>query len=137
MSRRTARKKAFQVLFGIEVGETDKDIMLSKILNNANISNLNKIFGRDLVEGVLEKKEELDELITYYSKFWDIKRIGKVELCILRIALYEILYEKDIPSAVSINEAVELAKNFASDNSGGFINGILDMINKEKIYQGQ
>lgn len=135
MSRRTARKKAFQALFGIEVGETNKEKMLSKVIDNASISDLDKKFSRDLVEGVINKKEKLDELIMYYSKFWDIKRIGKVELCILRVALYEILYQSDIPTAVSINEAVELAKKFASDNSGGFINGILDMINKEKIYQ--
>lgn len=135
MSRRLGRKKALQALFGIEVGETDKDVMISRVTENINLSDDDIYFIRNLVEGVLENKKEIDEKIIHLSQYWDIKRIGKVELCVLRIAAYEILFIEDIPTNVSINEAIELVKIFASEKSAKFVNGILDMIGKVDLSQ--
>jgi len=80
------------------------------------------------VVGVWEQKEELDRLIRKASKHWRLERMPIVDRNVLRIALYEVLYLKDIPPKVSIDEAVELGKKFGTDESGAFINGVLDSI---------
>jgi len=74
---------------------------------------------------IIEKKSELDSLIDEKAEGWDVKRMGKVELAVLRLALYEMKYDEDVPTGVAINEAVELAKKFGQDNSGSFVNAIL------------
>lgn len=81
-----------------------------------------------LVEGVAAHQEELDALIRQYSEHWRLERMAAVDRNLLRLALYELLYEPEIPAKVVINEAVELAKRFGSEESGAFINGILDRI---------
>lgn len=85
-------------------------------------------FGLGLVTGVFGRLDEIDAVIRRYSKHWKIERIAKAELSILRLGVYELLYEPDIPLRVSINEAVELSKEFADDNSFPFVNGILDAV---------
>ena len=80
---------------------------------------------------VLKVVEEIDAKIEESSKGWQLKRIGKVELTIMRLAVYEIKYDEEIPTGVAINEAVELAKKFGEDNSGSFVNGILAKIANE------
>lgn len=77
------------------------------------------------VEKIMEKIPELDEKLNGIAQGWKTKRMGKVELTILRLALYEILYDEDVPEKVAINEAVELAKKFGGDDSSSFVNGIL------------
>jgi N utilization substance protein B len=83
-------------------------------------------FCRRLVLGITRKQEELDERIVSHASNWRISRIAKVELTILRLALYEMLYGDDVPPRVAIDEAVELAKEFGDENSRSFVNGILD-----------
>lgn len=83
-------------------------------------------FAWDLAYGVWSKQEELDRIIASLSQHWRIERIAKIELTILRLALFEILHRPDIPVKVAINEAIELAKQFGDENSRGFVNGILD-----------
>ena len=85
-------------------------------------------FGLGLVTGVFGRLEEIDAVIRRFSKHWKIERIAKAELSILRLGVYELLYEPEIPLRVSINEAVELSKEFADDNSFPFVNGILDAV---------
>ena len=87
-----------------------------------------KLFLGFLFLGVCDNLKELDGLIGKTSKNWRLQRIAKVDRCILRIAAYELLYRDDIPPKVSINEAVDLAKKFGAEESGAFINGILDKI---------
>ncbi len=79
---------------------------------------------------VLQYVNEIDSMIEEASKGWQLKRIGKIELTIMRLAVYEIKYDEEIPTGVAINEAVELAKKFGEDNSGSFVNGILAKIAK-------
>jgi N utilization substance protein B len=81
-----------------------------------------------LVEGVAAHQEELDALIRQYSEHWRLERMAAVDRNLLRLALYELLHEPEVPAKVVINEAVELAKRFGSEESGSFINGILDRV---------
>ncbi|NLB20918.1 MAG: transcription antitermination factor NusB [Clostridium sp.] len=84
----------------------------------------------DVLEGVLKNKEALDTFIEKYLVKWKLSRISKINLSILRLGTYELLYKKDIPQKVSISEAVEIAKKFSDETSGAFINGVLDKISK-------
>jgi N utilization substance protein B len=88
-------------------------------------------FTTELIEGVLEKAADIDAKIVAYADNWEIDRIASVDKNILRVALYEIFYRDDIPTNVSIDEAIELAKKFSSEESGKFINGILDRASKD------
>ena len=85
-------------------------------------------FGEPLIRGVLEKLSELDGIIGEQTSNWDIARIAKVDRNILRLAIYEMLHRDDIPPVVSINEAIDIAKKFSTENSGRFVNGILDKV---------
>lgn len=85
-------------------------------------------FGEELIHGAIEHLEAVDETIRTIARNWDFKRIAKVDLSILRLAVYEILFRKDIPPIVSINEAIELGKMFSSADAKRFINGILDKL---------
>ncbi|MDY7001028.1 MAG: transcription antitermination factor NusB [Thermodesulfobacteriota bacterium] len=89
-------------------------------------SSRGREFAWELVSGVWERVESLDKVIVRFSRHWKLKRIAKVELAILRLALFEMLFSKDTPPKVAINEAVELAKRFGDENSKNFVNGILD-----------
>jgi transcription antitermination protein NusB len=83
-------------------------------------------FAEELIVGTIEHVEEVDKVIKEYAKNWDFKRIARVDLAILRLAIYEMLYRKDIPPIVSINEAIDLSKLFSIPDAKRFINGILD-----------
>ena len=87
---------------------------------------------RDALEGTLEHEREIDEAIEPKLVNWLIDRIARVDLAILRLAVYEILYRDDVSDAVAVNEAVELAKNFSTDEAGPFVNGLLGSILREK-----
>ncbi len=83
-------------------------------------------FAWELVEGVWTNMEDIDAHLASFSQNWRIERMGKVEITLLRLALYEIIYRRDVPPKVAINEAIELSKQFGDDGSRGFVNGILD-----------
>lgn len=83
-------------------------------------------FTWELVQGVWQKQNDLDKVITEFSQNWKLNRMGRVELALLRLSMYELLYRDDTPPKVIINEAIELSKQFGDDNSRGFVNGILD-----------
>ena len=83
-------------------------------------------FTEELIHGVIEHRKEIDTVIRDYAQNWDFKRIAKIDLAILRLAIYEMLYRNDIPPIVSINEAIDLSKMFSIEEAKRFINGILD-----------
>jgi transcription antitermination protein NusB len=87
-----------------------------------------RTFAEPLVRGTLEHRSELDEQIKKYAKNWDLHRMAVVDRNVLRLAIYEMLYREDIPPVVSINEAVDIAKRFSTEESGKFVNGILDKV---------
>jgi len=88
-----------------------------------------------LVLGVLEHGQEIDQLITKYSENWRLDRINIIDRAILRMATFELFYCEDIPPKVTLNEAIELGKRFGSEESGSFINGILDRIQSEAVHK--
>jgi N utilization substance protein B len=94
-----------------------------------------KAFALELVEGTVSKKEEIDKLIKDRLKNWEFERIANVDKNILRFATYELLFRDDIPIAVTINEAIEIAKEYSGKEAGKFINGILDNIKKDSLIK--
>ena len=127
--RRRSRELAIKVLFHLEFSkEDDPATAFDLICNNFGISKDIEIFSKELVLGVCVSIKELDNLISKASQNWRLERIGRVDHSILRLAIYELLYRDDIPPKVSINEAVDLGKKFGTEESGAFINGVLDKI---------
>jgi transcription antitermination protein NusB len=96
-----------------------------------------RLFADPLIRGTLEQRAKLDEEIQRHAKNWDIKRMAVVDRNILRLAIYEMLFREDIPPVVSINEAVDIAKKFSTDDSGKFVNGILDKVKGELMRPGR
>jgi N utilization substance protein B len=89
-------------------------------------------FGEELIDGVIKNREAIDAQIRAMAQNWEFERIAKIDLAILRIAIYEMLHRRDIPPVVSINEAIEISKQFSNADSKRFINGILDRL-KDKL----
>jgi N utilization substance protein B len=87
-----------------------------------------RLFAEPLIRGTLQHRDEIDALITSIAKNWEFRRIAAVDRNILRLAIFEMLHREDIPPAVSINEAVDIAKKFSTQDSGKFVNGILDRV---------
>jgi len=135
--RRKARELAVQVLFHLEFSSDDPDAAFGMICDNFNSRESVRQFARELALGVCEKREDLDRLIRQSSRNWRLERMPHLDRCILRLAVFEILFMKDIPPKVSIDEAVEMGKKFGSDDSGGFINGVLDNIYSTLVQQGR
>jgi N utilization substance protein B len=132
MKRRQAREYALQILFQIDftekkLGRRELDEFWSDKKENKEIRE----FAEELVKGTLEKLEDIDALIEKLAENWILGRMAAVDRNILRFAAYEILYRKDIPSAVTINEALEIAKKYSSSESAPFLNGVLDRLAKE------
>jgi N utilization substance protein B len=132
MKRRQAREYALQILFQIDftekmVGRRELDEFWSDKKENREIRK----FAEELVKGTLEKLEDIDALIEKLAENWILGRMAAVDRNILRLAAFEILYRKDIPSAVTINEALEIAKKYSSSESAPFLNGVLDRLAKE------
>jgi len=127
--RRKAREIALQVLFSLNFVNIDAQDALDLFWGNFVAPKAAKEFAVFLVRGTCEHKAELDELIAGCSDNWSLGRMSKVDINILRLAVFEFLYCDDIPPKVTLNEAVDLGKTFGSENSGSFINGILDALN--------
>lgn len=121
MNRHQAREKALQLLFSLDIHEV-KSIEDMEYVSQTATKNA---FLTMLVNGVIQHKKEIDSLLTAKLKNWSIDRIASVEKTILRMAIFEINYVDDIPTSVSINEAIELANKYGDDRSGKFINGVL------------
>jgi N utilization substance protein B len=127
--RRKARVHAFQALYSWEISRPPID----KLVEFSWVSDRSEdwqAFARLLVAGTIENIEHVDELIKGQLEHWDFERISKVDLAILRVSVYAIVYQPDIPSSVTIDEAVELSRQFSSEESYRFINGLLDGIRK-------
>jgi transcription antitermination factor NusB len=126
--RRRARELAIQVLYHLEYNPGDPEESFATVCKSFLPPKEVRPFAKDLVLGVWRNKEDLDKLIGRASKNWRIERMSRVDRNILRIAVFEVLYMGDIPPKVSIDEAVELGKRFGTEDSGAFVNGILDYI---------
>ena len=127
MSRRSARETAFRTLFQVDVGKCDPTRAIRYALAGSNLREEETTFIDALVHGTLREQETIDRLIRQFLVGWELERLPAVDRNLLRLAIFEIRFRSDIPTAVSINEALELAKKYgSSDESVAFINGVLD-----------
>jgi len=133
IAREVAMKHAFARLFGCEDTYTD-------ILDKSDIEEQptedDLAYAQEVLSGIREHAEEIDALIRELAINWSIERMPRVDLSILRVAIYEMLYLDDIPESVSINEAVELAKRFGGERSSAYINGMLGTLSKRRAKGG-
>lgn len=126
--RRRARATALQVLYELDGSRHDPRAVLAAHLAEASLTSQGRTYTRKLVEGVLERREDLDALIAQYAPSWPVAQLPSVDRNILRIAIFEIVSESGTPTKVAINEAVEMAKVFGSDSSPKFVNGVLGSV---------
>lgn len=142
MKRRLAREIALQSLYQIEMNEVSPEAAIETVLEEARSDNEAELavgegdvartpYLTDLVEGTTRNKERIDETLSVYLTGWKVDRLSKVDRQILRLAAYELLFGTEVPPKVVVNEAIELAKRFGSDESGKFVNGVLGKLIKE------
>ena len=154
--RREARERAVQFLFQHDLNPPDNlELELSQFWNSQRAAAIEdekgsahwnqpielppptteeaetRLFAEPLIKGVLEHREAIDERIKKHARNWEFNRIAAVDRNVMRLAIYEMLYRDDIPPVVSINEAVDIAKKFSTQDSGKFVNGILDKVRGE------
>lgn len=129
--RRKARELALQLLFQIDFTGDRIEIPPSFWTENESLPQV-KAFTEILVNGVLEHLSEIDPIIEKYTQHWSRDRMAAIDRNILRFAIFELLYLKEIPPKVTINEAIEIAKKYGSEDSGAFVNGILDRIHRDE-----
>ena len=128
MSRREIREQIFKLLFRIEFNQKEEMAQQEAFFfadEENETSEKESVIISEKVNKIVEKLDDIDQLLNEKAKGWETERMGKVDLTILRLAVYEILYDEDIPTGVAINEAVELAKRFGQDSSPAFVNGVL------------
>jgi len=154
--RREARERAVQFLFQHELNPPENlELALAQFWNSQRAAAIEeekgaakwgettelppptveeaetRLFAEPLIRGVLEHREAIDEHIRKHARNWDFQRIASVDRNVMRLAIYEMLHREDIPPVVSINEAVDIAKKFSTQDSGKFVNGILDKVRGE------
>ncbi|MET2012670.1 transcription antitermination factor NusB [Microbacterium chocolatum] len=130
-ARSKARKRALDILFQADVRGEDIPVMLAVEAKRAAAEPAREaswLYAREIVDGVIDNRDEIDEQITTYAKDWSLARMPAVDRALLRIGVWEILFNDAVPSAVAIDEAVELAKEYSTDDSGSFVHGILGRI---------
>ena len=136
-ARRLGREIALQLLYSRDYAVGEASSLLEMVFDEAEPGTATgRTFSDELVRGVLEHREAIDAKIAEKSKNWAISRMAKVDLNILRLAVYELLYRDDIPKNVTINEAIEVAKKFGTEESPAFVNGILDEVSSALPEKG-
>jgi N utilization substance protein B len=133
--RRKSREFTLQVLYQLDITKQDVIKTLAQFQDHFSGNEERDGFMERLVLGVLEHCQEIDRLIEKYSENWRLVRMNIVDRTILRMAIFELLYCEEIPPKVTLNEAIELGKRYGSEDSGSFINGILDRIQNEAVQK--
>ncbi|MDA8422896.1 MAG: transcription antitermination factor NusB [Nitrospiraceae bacterium] len=129
MKRRKAREHALQILFQIDIKKGKPSAAILKhFWAEYQPDDEVKAFAEEIVKGTFKHVAKINELIQECAQNWTLERMAVVDRNVLRMAIYEILYRMDIPTSVTINEAIEIAKKFGTDESGAFVNGILDRV---------
>lgn len=136
-TRRQAREWAVQILFQLDLNPTDPDPAIAEFWTERNGGARGRAFVDKTVKGVLAHIKEIDAMIRQCADNWDIKRMATTDRNVIRVAVYELMYCEDVPAAVAINEAVDIAKYFNCSESGRFVNGVLDRIRKELKRPGR
>lgn len=136
MIRAKMREQIFKILFRVEFTDTaefDEQLTfaMEEIAEEFQPKDEDAAYIRDKVTAIVEKLADIDVCIEKYAEGWKLNRIGKPELTILRLAIYEMQYDEDIPAKVAINEAVELTKQFCNEDAKGFVNAVLGKIERD------
>lgn len=128
MGRHEQREQVFKLLFRVEFNSPEdmpEQVRLFLEDTETIVHEKDAVYISERYEKIQEKIPEIDKLINEHTTGWDTTRMGKVELTVLRVAVYEIVFDEDIPNSVAINEAIEIAKTYGQENSGAFVNAIL------------
>ena len=125
MTRRALREQVFLMLFRVEFHSAEEMEEQMKLYEEQLEGCSETAYILDKFKGIVEKLDEIDAAIGEASKGWKVSRMAKVDLALIRLAVYEMRYEEDVPVKVAINEAIELAKQYGSDESSAFVNGVL------------
>ncbi|MFC2033923.1 transcription antitermination factor NusB [Chloroflexota bacterium] len=126
--RRKARALALQILYEVDTTDHKGEEILNLLMDKEELSENTRQFTFELVIGVIKNKDKIDENIQNFAPAWPINQMPVIDRNILRLAIFEILLNNKVPTKVAINEAVELAKTFGSDNSSKFVNGVLGSV---------
>lgn len=139
MRKRTkAREYALQILYAVDITKDDPVSCTERFWGSSDESSGEvKAFTSEIVLGVCDKKKDIDRLISKYATNWQLDRMAVIDRNVLRLATYELLFREDIPPKVSINEAIDIAKKFGGNDSGKFVNGVLDKINKTESRKSE
>jgi N utilization substance protein B len=129
-TRHRGRELAFQILFQMDLGREGLGYAIQYFLDLKSAHKDAAAFAEALARGASEHLKEIDARITEISKNWDFKRLNSVDRALMRLGCYELIHREDIPAEVTINECIELAKAYGSEESPAFVNGILDQIRK-------
>ena len=132
-ARSKARKRALDILFQADVRGDEPGVILAAEAQRAASEPAREaswLYAREIVDGVIDHHEEIDELIATHSKDWKIERMPAVDRALLRMGVWELLHNDEVPTAVVIDEAVELAKEFSTDDSGSFVHGVLARVSR-------
>lgn len=127
-ARRKSRGLALQALYEIDATGHNPEGVIGHLLENEKIASENAGFILELVRGVIQNEEEIDQKIRSFAPAWPLEQLAIIDRNILRLAIFEILIDNKVPVKVAINEAVELAKAFGSDSSSKFVNGVLGSV---------
>jgi len=127
-TRHKARIIALQALYEVDSVARRPGTVVERLLSEADLSEENSAFVRELVDGTVLNKDEIDGNIQRFAPAWPVEQIAMVDRNILRLAIFEILFDNKVPVKVAVNEAVEIAKTFGSENSARFINGVLGSV---------
>jgi N utilization substance protein B len=130
--RRDAREAAVQYLYQREMQGDQSDQALEEFYEMRGLSPSGRRFCDELLQGWMQHREEIDDVIAKNARNFEFHRLSAVDRNVLRIACHEILFRSDIPAPVAINEAIEIAKKYSTEDSGKFVNGVLDNIRKQK-----
>jgi N utilization substance protein B len=140
MKRRKAREHALQILFQLDIKkEKPSAAVLKHFWAEYKPDDEVKVFAEEIIKGTYTHLTKINALIKECAKNWSLDRMAVVDRNVLRMAVYEILYRMDIPTSVTINEAIEIAKKYGTDESGSFVNGILDSVARKtgKLDEGR
>lgn len=129
--RRKARESTLQILFQLEFNDRGLENIFESFWQEKKASKEIKEYCRWLVEGIVSHRERIDQLIQSVSENWRIERMALVDRNVLRIAVFELLYEENLAPAIVINEAIEVSKKYSSEESATFVNGLLDAVRKK------
>jgi len=127
-ARTKARKRALDILFSSDVRGDAIPVTLAAEAKRAASEPAREaswLYAREIIDGIIDHRDEIDESIVTHSRDWKIERMPTVDRALLRMGVWEILYNDEVPTAVAIDEAVELAKEFSTDDSGAFVHGVL------------